>query len=164
MSLYGLFNASVPTAELVPELGRDLLFKVASPMADLKLEKGGEGGEAAPVAAPPAPPATAGAVTVGSFVTPQSLLSFPGAVLASQGIWAVLRSIFPAQLSGLWVPGVIGFLLGLGIMFYSLSDPNLVTSGRDRIWGYVVGLVNSIFLSGAAMGVIAVGVGGGANG
>lgn len=164
MSLHGLFNASVPTAQLAPELDRELLYKFATPRPGLGVKKGGGAEVEAAPAAPPAPEATAAAVTVSSFVTPQSLLSFPGAVLASQGIWAVLRSIFPAQLSGLWVPGVIGFLLGLGIMFYSLSDPNLATSGRDRIWGYVVGVVNSIFLSGAAMGVIAVGVGGGSNG
>lgn len=160
--MYGLFNASVTAPCPAAEPGPDESFNRESIYQNLKLKRGAEDGWASqpiPPAAPEATPPPA-VVSVGNFITPQSLLSFPGAVLASQAIWAVLRSIFPAHLSGLWVPGLIGFLLGLGIMFYSLSDPNLATSGRDRIWGYVVGVVNSIFLSGAAMGVIAVGVGG----
>lgn len=97
--------------------------------------------------------APAEVVSAGAFISTQSLLSFPVAVWAAQTVWLLIRTIFPDWTAIKWGPGALGFLLGLAITIFSLSDPELSYSRREKAWFALVGLINSSFLAAAAMGL-----------
>lgn len=91
-------------------------------------------------------------VRVSAFLTPQSLASFPGAVLAVKIIWGLMITLWPVMQDATWVPAALAFGLGLGIAWYSLSDPNLNYTKRQRGWAWLVGVINACFLAATVVG------------
>lgn len=88
---------------------------------------------------------------VGVFTTPQSLVTFPGAVAAVTTIWKVVGVVNPA-----WgptnkiIPVVLALLIGTLIYLTS------VTRGRtlkQKLAEFGIALVNSFTIAAAALGI-----------
>lgn len=112
--------------------------------ADVRL---GAGAAPPKPTAAPTPPAKE---SIGVFLTPQSLLTFPVASGAVILIWRVLSAVFPSLGPSKLVPLVTAFLVGTFIYYISLPEN---ASTRVRITGAGIGIINSFFLAASALGV-----------
>ena len=113
---------------------------------------------APPLAAPPlAAPTPTGETTppapgegsVGVFITPQSLLTFPGASGAVLVIWKVLGKIF-SQPNSIYLPLLAASVVGM-FMFYISMNPQ--GTRRDHVQGFGVAVINSFMLAASALGI-----------
>lgn len=87
-----------------------------------------------------------------SFLTPQTLVTFPGATLAIAVVDKVLDRLVPALSGEDWPIAVIGALVGGFIAWLSVTDSN-VTLPREKIVLVVVGFFNTVFLIASALGI-----------
>jgi hypothetical protein len=87
-----------------------------------------------------------------SFLTPQTLVTFPGATLAIAVVDKVLDRLIPALRGEDWPIAVIGALVGAFIAWLSVTDSN-VTLPREKIILVVVGFFNTVFLIASALGI-----------
>jgi hypothetical protein len=84
------------------------------------------------------------------FITPQSLVTFPGASLAVLILWKVLGLLFGTWVAGNWLPVVLS--LGIGALIFYLSiTPNMTK--RDLWLGAFLALLNSCYVALFVLGV-----------
>jgi hypothetical protein len=88
--------------------------------------------------------------TIGVFLTPQSLVTFPVASATLVGMWKVLIAVFPGWGPSKLVPFVGAFVLGMFIYYISLPEN---PPGRLKIVGAGVAVLNSFFLAASALGI-----------
>jgi hypothetical protein len=84
------------------------------------------------------------------FLTPQSLVTFPGASLAINIVWNALAVINRNWASAALVPMVVALLIGGLIYWVSLSDQ---MARKDRAMGLAIAIVNSLWLGLNALNV-----------
>jgi len=105
----------------------------------------------------PAPAGEPETQSVGAFLTPQSLLSFPVASGAVTLVWKSLGALSSPLGTANWVPLVVALLVGLIIYLISVSDDKMPKpSGGMRIVGIGIAVLNAFFLFAAAVGVATV--------
>lgn len=97
---------------------------------------------------PPPPPEQHPASPV--FLTPQSLISFPGATLAINILWNLIAVLSKDFAKRAIVPIVLGFIIGIVIYLLSLG-PGM--SRKEKIIGLVIALINSAWLGLNALGI-----------
>ncbi len=78
--------------------------------------------------------------TIGVFLTPQSLVTFPVASGALMVVWKVLTVVFSSWGASKFVPFIGAFLLGMFIYYISLPEN---ASRRLRTIGAGIGVINS---------------------
>jgi hypothetical protein len=88
---------------------------------------------------------------VGVFTTPQSLVTFPGAVAAVTTIWKVLGAVSPSLgEQNRTVPIVLALLVG-GLIY--LTSVTKGTTWREKLAGLAIAVVNSATIAAAALGI-----------
>lgn len=108
----------------------------------------GEKGEAVAAAASKGEP-------VGIFITPKSLTTFPTASFVVTLLGILAKTLFPTWATSHWVPIVISLFVGSIILVATTLEPSL----RPRSWqgwflAIAVGLINSLYLAAAALGLL----------
>lgn len=88
--------------------------------------------------------------TIGVFLTPQSLVTFPVASAALILMWKVLIVVFPEWGPSKLVPLIGAFVLGMFIYYISLPEN---PPRRLKIVGAGIALLNSFFLAASALGI-----------
>ena len=99
-----------------------------------------------PTAPLPTPPAD----SVGVFVTPQSLMTFPVSSTMVTIVWKVLANVFPSWGGSKVVPLVAA--LAVGLLIYFLSEKPALTR-KDQIVGLGIAVLNSFTLAATALGI-----------
>lgn len=89
----------------------------------------------------------------GVFLTPQSLVTFPGATAAGLLIWRVADVLYPASASVIWVPFVIALVLGAFIWWIGVSDPEAHMTPRDMIVAAGIALLNTLQIFASLLGL-----------
>ena len=84
------------------------------------------------------------------FLTPQSLVTFPGASLAINIVWNAVAVVNRNWATAALVPMVVALLIGGLIYWASLSDQ---MARKDRAMGLAIALVNSLWLGLNALNV-----------
>jgi hypothetical protein len=84
------------------------------------------------------------------FLTPQSLVTFPGASLAINIVWNAIAVVNRNWATAALVPMVVALLFGGLIYWISLSDQ---MARRDRVMGLAIAVVNSLWLGLNALNV-----------
>jgi hypothetical protein len=101
-------------------------------------------------------PASATTTTVETktptFLTPQTLVTFPGATLAIAAVDKLLHRLVPSLGGHDWPIAVIGILVGIFITWVSVTDPDVILP-RQKIILVVVGIFNTVFLIASALGI-----------
>lgn len=118
------------------------LVNATVPKQALPLQKG----EVAPAST------TAVETRISTFLTPQTLATFPGASLAIAVVDKLYDTLVPSHASSPWPVVIIGMLVGGFIIWLSVTDSN-VTLPRDRTILVVVGIFNTLFLIASALGL-----------
>ncbi|HEX7154055.1 MAG TPA: hypothetical protein VF618_21385 [Thermoanaerobaculia bacterium] len=103
-------------------------------------------GEATPVST------TTVETRISTFLTPQTLATFPGASLAIAVVDKLYDTLVPSHANSPWPVAIIGVLVGGFIIWLSVTDSN-VTVPRDRTILVVVGVFNTLFLIASALGL-----------
>ncbi len=108
-----------------------------------------------PRVAPGAPTPTGAEqpTTFASFITPQSIVSFPLASGVVAGLWKLVQVFFPEFGASPWAVLIIAMAIGMLIYFISISDSRLRMTRRDKIIAFFIGLLNSLYLLMAALGI-----------
>lgn len=88
--------------------------------------------------------------TIGVFLTPQSLVTFPVASVVLIVMWRVLIVVFPEWGTSKLVPFIGAFVLGVFIYYISLPEN---PPRRLKIIGAGIALLNSFFLAASALGI-----------
>jgi len=91
--------------------------------------------------------------TVQTFVTPQSLVSFPLAAGLVSGFWKAAQVLLPEIGKSPWVGLAISLLVGGLIYLISSQDPRVVKTTRDKWVQVGIGIINCIYLFLAALGI-----------
>ncbi|MEP5758695.1 MAG: hypothetical protein ABJ327_05150 [Litoreibacter sp.] len=94
--------------------------------------------------------------TKATFLTPQTLITFPGATAAIVIVWQSVEALLPKLQDSIWVPFVISAVVGLFIFIIGVSDPDSKMSKRDITIGFLVSIINVFYLFGSATGISAV--------
>lgn len=107
------------------------------------------------VSAPPPEGSQAGMVPVEQppspvFLTPQSLVTFPGASLAINIVWNAVAVFNRNWASAAFVPMIVALLIGGLIYWVSLSEQ---MARKDRAMGLAIAIVNSLWLGLNALNV-----------
>ena len=90
------------------------------------------------------------------FLTPQSIATFPVASLAVTIVWRLAAKLSPNHGKSSWVPVITALIIGGVIFMGGLSDEDTKPkSTRPWIVSVVVGILNSLFLAAAALGLLA---------
>lgn len=120
-------------------------------------------GQTGAVAATKAGPVPAGAgaggkaqpaTPVGTFITVQTLVTFPGATAVITLIWGIVNGLFHLtgpyrNLVGLLICVIVG-----GIIYWiNTTDPNAPATPRDKQIGAVIAVLNTLVLYSASFGV-----------
>lgn len=84
------------------------------------------------------------------FLTPQSLVTFPGASLAINIVWNAVAVVNRNWATAALVPMVVALLIGGLIYWVSLSDQ---MARKDRVMGLAIAFVNSLWLGLNALSV-----------
>jgi hypothetical protein len=84
------------------------------------------------------------------FLTPQSLVTFPGASLAINIVWNAVAVVNRNWATAALVPMFVALLIGGLIYWISLSDQ---MARKDRVMGLAIALVNSLWLGLNALNV-----------
>ena len=84
------------------------------------------------------------------FLTPQSLVTFPGASLAVLILWKILGMLVPAWSTTNAVPIVLALLVGALIYYMSLTA---AMDRKDRILGAFLALLNACYVALFVIGV-----------
>ena len=108
------------------------------------------------VATPPGAPAPAADTQEKSqnvFLTPQALITFPGATTAALLILRVLASLQPDWSKGPWPPFVISLVLGAFIWWIGISDPKAQMTARDKIVAAGIAILNTLQIYAAVRGL-----------
>src|SRR5258708_2622180 len=93
--------------------------------------------------------------SVGVFITPQSLSSFPVASFVVAMVWLLCQKLFPAWGQSLWVVILSAFLVGGAIFLFSVSVEDLKPRNtRAWILATVVGFINCLLLACSALGIL----------
>jgi hypothetical protein len=92
---------------------------------------------------------------VGVFMTPQSLVTFPVASLATSVVWKLAGIFRPGWEKNPWVPLLTALLIGGAIFAASVSnkDTRPTNAGQWTIT-LAVAVLNSLFLAASALGVL----------
>jgi hypothetical protein len=93
--------------------------------------------------------------SVGVFITPKSLTTFPIASFVVTLVGLFMKTLFPAWGSSVWVPTISSVFVGSVILVASTSEPNL----KPRTWqgwflAVCVALINSLYLAVSALGLL----------
>ncbi len=97
-----------------------------------------------------APPPT----SVGAFITPQSLASFPGAAAVITFIWKAAGRLSTTLDKSLLVPLALAIVVGALIYINTVSDPNVPKqSWPQRMVGIGIAGINALLLWASAIGV-----------
>ena len=88
-----------------------------------------------------------------SFLTPQTIVTFPGATLAIAAVDKLVDKLAPTIANSPWPIVVIGGLVGAFIIWMSMTDPNVTLQPRDRKILIFVGIFNTAFLIASALGI-----------
>jgi hypothetical protein len=90
---------------------------------------------------------------VGTFITPQSLVSFPGATAAISLIWGVINRVAaPAPTARNLIGLAICFVVGMVIYWINITDPAVPATPREKQIGFVIALLNICMLFSASFG------------
>ena len=93
----------------------------------------------------------------GAFVTPASLATFPVASVVIAVIWQLLKVVVPSTpaMKSPIVALVLAILLGAYFVYLDLTDIGQADKfkTRDIIQKCVIGLINSLFLAAAVLGI-----------
>ncbi|SRR5712691_1526096 len=93
--------------------------------------------------------------SVGVFVTPESLSSFPIASLVVSMLWFLCQKLWPAWGQSAWAVVVLAFLVGGAIFLYSVTDQNSrPVDTRAWVLALVVGFINCLLLACSALGIL----------
>jgi hypothetical protein len=84
------------------------------------------------------------------FLTPQSLVTFPGASLAINVVWNAIAVVNRNWATAALVPMVVALLIGGLIYWVSLSDQ---MGRKERVMGLAIAVVNSLWLGLNALNV-----------
>jgi hypothetical protein len=84
------------------------------------------------------------------FLTPQSLVTFPGASLAINIVWNAIAVVNRNWATAALVPMVVALLIGGLIYWISLSAQ---MARKDRVMGLAIAIVNSLWLGLNALGI-----------
>ncbi len=84
------------------------------------------------------------------FLTPQSLITFPGAALAINVVWNAVAVVNRNGATAALVPMVVALLIGGLIYWMSLGDK---MTQKDRAIGLAIAVVNSLWLGLNALGI-----------
>lgn len=103
---------------------------------------------AGPEAEPPPPPTPQPASPV--FLTPQALISFPGAALGINILWNVVAVLHKPTAQRAAVPIVIALLIGVVIWIISASAG---MTRKDKFVGAVIAFINALWLGLNALGI-----------
>jgi hypothetical protein len=101
----------------------------------------------------PGAPAAQPDQSQGVFLTPQSLVTFPGATAAGLLISRVVDKLVPAVHASVWVPFVIALVLGAFIWWIGISDPAADQSKRYRVMSAGIALINSLQIFASLLGL-----------
>jgi len=92
--------------------------------------------------------------SVGVFITPQSLSSFPVASFVISMLWLLCQRLWPTHGQGAWVVIVLAFLVGGAIFACSATDGNSrPRDARGWLLAVVVGFINCLLLACSALGI-----------
>jgi hypothetical protein len=97
---------------------------------------------------PAAPDDAAGSPQpLGQFITPQSLVTFPG---ATGVIYVLKQAVFllvPAAVAiEIWIGFVLSVLVGLGIFYMNVTDPAAPVKGREFGISAIIAGLNTVVL------------------
>src|SRR5262249_30486007 len=95
--------------------------------------------------------------SVGVFLTPQSLTSFPIASFVVSMLWLLCQKLWPTWGQSAWVVIALAFMVGSVIFLYSVTDEN--SKPKDmRSWALVsiVAFINCLLLACSALGILKV--------
>lgn len=84
------------------------------------------------------------------FLTPQSLVTFPGASLAVLILWKIIGLIVPAWSTCNVVPITLALLVGALIYYISLTDE---MTKKDKVLGAFLALLNACYVALFVIGV-----------
>lgn len=91
---------------------------------------------------------------VSAFMTPQTLTTFSGASMAIAVTDKVIDWFVPEKVANApWPIALIAAGVGAFLIWMSLTDPALKLTSRERTIHIVVGIVNTLFLMAAALGI-----------
>lgn len=91
--------------------------------------------------------------TAGTFITPQSLMSFPVASSLVVGLWRLAAAIAPGWGGSNMTLIVISLVIGMFIWAISVTDPNLQQTRRDKFISFGIAIINSLYLAIAGIGI-----------
>lgn len=89
----------------------------------------------------------------GVFLTPQSLVTFPGSTFAVGLLWKVIITLMPAWKDSLFVPFFLSLGIGLLVYLVAITEPNITQTRRDRVIGSFVALVNTFYIFASVTGI-----------
>lgn len=93
--------------------------------------------------------------SVGVFITPKSLMTFPTASLAVSVLSLLAKTLFPDRGGSAWVTVACSLFIGTIIFVATTSDPSVKPqTGRGWFLGTGVALINSLFLAASALGLL----------
>jgi len=90
----------------------------------------------------------------GTFLTPQTLMTFPGATMVIGVVWKVVESLMPSWEGDLLVPAAISLAIGGFIYFVGVTDPDARMTKRDMAIGAVIACFNTVYLFAVTTGIV----------
>jgi hypothetical protein len=93
---------------------------------------------------------TAAPGQVGAFITPQTLVTFPGASTVVTVVWKLLGTAIPSWHDVKLVLFVIALIVGM--LIYLLSDDK-GNDVKSKVSSFIIALLNSFMLAAAALGI-----------
>ncbi|MGE5425284.1 MAG: hypothetical protein ACM3N9_07955 [Syntrophothermus sp.] len=85
-----------------------------------------------------------------TFLSPQSILTFPGASLAVAIIWKVMGTVFPAWGGSYPTLFIISLFMGILLFFLGISATMTI---REKIISFIISLLNSFMLTASTLGM-----------
>jgi hypothetical protein len=98
---------------------------------------------------------------VGAFITPQTLVTFPGASTVITVIWNLIGRVNAAWKDDEIVLFIIALIIGM--LIYLLSDDK-GDDAKSKVSSFIIALLNSFMLAAAALGIDVATGGGGTTG
>jgi hypothetical protein len=92
---------------------------------------------------------------VGVFITPQSLVTFPGASLAVTVVLVLLKKLVPGISTSPWVTLVAALVVGTVIFIITISDADAAPKTRMKwLVAVAIALFNSLYLAASILGLL----------
>jgi hypothetical protein len=91
--------------------------------------------------------------TASTFITPQSLATFPLSAGIVATFWQAAQALFGPPGGNYWVCFALSLVIAFVNFFVSISDPKLAATARDKQVGTIFALINGVYLFATAIGI-----------